>query len=378
MRILHICSAYAQQKLYDELITNLERSCGVEQFVYVPVRGLEELDGNRNAALTGTHYRFAHILRGYHRVFFRRKIATIYRDLTSRVDSRKFSVTHAHFLYSDGAVALKLWRECGVPYIVTVRNTDLNFFMRYRPDLMPTCRQILGQASAVIFVTPAYREKLLARLPDEERDAVRNKSHVVPNGVADFWLAHPPNEQMQAQSSIRLLYVGDFSRNKNVPNTIRAADIVAKKMETHLTLVGGGGNGADIVSDMLKSGRHPRASFVGRIDDREDLLAIYRQHDIYVMPSLLETFGLSYIEALSQGLPVVHSRGQGVDGYFDKETVSEAVDPNAPASIANAIQALATRLPAIQSVCVKQAARFDWTLIARIYADLYENACVRA
>jgi glycosyltransferase involved in cell wall biosynthesis len=283
-------------------------------------------------------------------------------------------VAHAHFLYSDGAVALRLKQEYGLPYIATVRNTDLNFFMRYRPDLMPICREILGQASAVIFVTRAYREELLAKLPDHERDALFDKSHVVPNGVATFWLEHPPDRQVHDQSSIRLLYVGDFSPNKNVPNTIRAADIVATKFDTRLTLVGGGSNGAKIVSDMLKSGRHPATSFAGRIDSREELLTIYRDHDIYVMPSFLETFGLSYIEALSQGLPVVHSRGQGVEGYFDRGTVSEAVDPHDPAGIASAIQTLANRLPAIGEVCVNQAKRFDWTRIASVYVELYKEA----
>jgi glycosyltransferase involved in cell wall biosynthesis len=231
----------------------------------------------------------------------------------------------------------------------------------------------LSHASAVIFVSPAYREKLLAKLPGRERDAVFEKSHIVPNGIAAFWLEHPPERKIDEQSSIRLLYV-DFSHNKNVPNTIRASDIVAKSFNTHLTLVGGGGSGAKVVSKMLASGRHPQVTSVGRIDSLEELMIAYRRHNIYVMPSFLETFGLSYVEALSQGLPVVHSRGQGVEGFFDKGTVSEAADPRSPASVAIAIQTLADRLPAIQTVCVDKAKRFDWRQIAEIYAGLYEKA----
>ena len=71
---------------------------------------------------------------------------------------------------------------------------------------------------------------------------------------------------------------------------------------------------------------------------------------------------------------MVHSSGQGIAGYFDKEAVSEAVDPLDPAGVATAIQTLANRLPAIHRVCVKQAKRFDWKRIAKTYADLYEEA----
>jgi glycosyltransferase involved in cell wall biosynthesis len=374
MRVLHICSDFANQKLYNELISNMERACAVEQFVYVPVRSRAEVDGNRNESLADTQYRFAHILRPYHRILFRRKVNRVLRDLTAAADVRSFSVAHAHFLYSDGAVALGLKREYGLPYIVAVRNTDLNFFMRYRPDLFRICREILRQAYAVIFVSPAYREKLLARLPDHERDAVSGKSHIVPNGVASFWLDHPPQARIDDHSSLRLLYVGDFTHNKNVPGTIRASEILVDNCNAKLTLVGGGGSGAEVVSRMLASGRHPQVTFVGRIDDLEKLMEIYRQHDIFVMPSFLETFGLSYIEALSQGLPVVHSRGQGIDGYFDHGTVSEAADPRDPASIAAAVQTLVKRLPDIRALCIDNAKRFDWQEIAEIYAGLYKKA----
>ena len=43
------------------------------------------------------------------------------------------------------------------------------------------------------------------------------------------------------------------------------------------------------------------------------------------MPSRYETFGLVYGEAMSQGLPIIYSKGQGVDGYFKEGTVGYGV-----------------------------------------------------
>jgi glycosyltransferase involved in cell wall biosynthesis len=54
------------------------------------------------------------------------------------------------------------------------------------------------------------------------------------------------------------------------------------------------------------------------------------------MPSKSETFGLVYIEALSQGLPIIFTEGEGIDGFYEKN-IGEAVDANDVKSIANGI-----------------------------------------
>jgi glycosyltransferase involved in cell wall biosynthesis len=91
------------------------------------------------------------------------------------------------------------------------------------------------------------------------------------------------------------------------------------------------------------------------------------------MPSFHETFGLTYIEALSQGLPVVHSRGQGVDGFFSAGTVASAVDPSVPRAIADGIREVVARLPSVRRVCRYEARRFAWQHIGNTYRDVYRS-----
>jgi glycosyltransferase involved in cell wall biosynthesis len=292
------------------------------------------------------------------------------------VKPRNFDLTHAHFLYSDGAVALQLAQLHGVPYVVTVRNTDVNVFMRYRPDLAPLCWKIAAHARRIIFISPAYRELLLERAPDGLRESLRSKACIVPNGVGNSWLEHAGNDQIRAANgqSLRLLYVGDFSRNKNIATTIRAAALLNRSRATTLTLVGGGGDGEREIDALLATGSYPFVTRLQRVEDQSALAAIYRRHDIFVMPSFLETFGVVYIEALSQGLPIVFSRGQAVDGYFPPGTVGEAVDPRDAESVRRAVAAIAERLDAVRPQCVAAARDFAWPSIARRYVDLYRDA----
>ena len=375
LRVLHICSDYAKQHVYRELVSHLD-ALAITQFMYVPVRSRAELGVNRDAGLQRVRYRFAHVLRPWHRVLFRTKVRTVLRDLLAHVDPGDFDLVHAHFLYSDGAVALQLHERCGLPYVVTVRNTDVNVFMRLRPDLAHICWRIIANARNVIFITPAYRDLLLARAPPGVQDHLRRVGRVVPNGVAGYWLEHTPSYPPMRKDGepLRLLYVGDFSKNKNLMTTIRAVESLIAELPATLTLVGGGGDGEAELDALLKTGTYPFVTRLARVEDRDKLASIYRAHDIFVMPSFRETFGVVYIEALSQGLPVVHARGQGVDGYFEPGTVAEPADPRDVLSVRRAVSSVATRLDSARAECVQAARAFAWPLIARTYADLYRDA----
>lgn len=374
MNLLHINSDFANQALYNELISGLDRAGVGRQFVFAPIRSKAELGRNRNPELENTEYCYARVLRWYHRLFFRRKISTVFSKLANSVDLTRFSMVHAHFLYSDGAVALRIKEKYGTPFVVAVRNADINAFLRLRPDLFPICREVLSEASNIILISPAYSKRLMVKLPESLREKVCQKLHVVPNGVSNYWLENPPGGLSQNLERIRLLYVGDFSHNKNVPNILRAAELLSKEITVQLTLVGGGCDRLRKVQSMLDSGRYPFATFLGRIEARGELASVYRNHDIFVMPSYTETFGVAYIEALSQGLPVLHSEGEGIDGLFDAGTVSEAVNPKQPADIVHKIKILFARLATIRSLCVKQATRFDWSRIVKTYREMYNNA----
>jgi glycosyltransferase involved in cell wall biosynthesis len=368
--VLHVCSDFARQRIYASLVLGLDR-LQVSQVVYSAVRSQGEAEWSEpELARIPCHFR--KVLAPRHRLLFRSKIRRVTRDLSSRIDLSGIRLVHAHFLYSDGAVALKVRESSGIPYVVAVRNTDLNAFMRYRPDLCRLRDRVLSRAARVVFLSHAYRRMLLDRLGPAMRERVSRTSVVIPNGVSRAWLETPPSRPAQATGGLRLLYVGDFSVNKNLPRVLEAVALLAATRSVGLTLVGGGGDGAAEVEARIASGRFPFARLLGRVDDPDALREIYRQHDVFVMPSRLETFGVVYVEALSQGLPIVHSRGQGVDGYFQPGTVAEAVDPDDPADIAAKVTALADRLPAIRESCVREARRFDWASIARSYADLYD------
>ncbi len=369
--VFHVAADFPNQDIYLQLVNSVATDSDWSQTVVSAVRTPQEAAW-QGPPLPRLGYDIRHVLRPIHRLLFRTKIKMICGMVESNSAWSDASVVHAHSLYSDGAVALRLHRRHRVPFITAVRNVDVHAFMRLRPDLAMIRDDVLRHANAVIFLSPAYRDAVLEILPRTLSTSVRAKSHIVPNGVAPFWIDNRPSPKVSTVHALRVLYVGDLSRNKNIAGLISAVKLLGAERPVSLTVVGGTleeAHDAGLVLD-----QDVDIDFRGRVSDRSGLLQIYREHDVFAMPSFTETFGVAYIEALSQGLPIVHSAGQGVDGFFSDGGVAERVHPGSPADIADGIRRVADRLPTISAECVDVAARFDWKIVGQRLRSLYEDA----
>ena len=62
MKILHICSDFAKQSIYNQLITHLSKDGNCSQFVFVPCRTFDEIGKNKNIELNNVEYFYENIL----------------------------------------------------------------------------------------------------------------------------------------------------------------------------------------------------------------------------------------------------------------------------------------------------------------------------
>ncbi len=106
---------------------------------------------------------------------------------------------------------------------------------------------------------------------------------------------------------------------------------------------------------------------------KEKLIQLYRKNDIFVMPSKTETFGLVYAEAMSQGLPVIYTRGQGFDGQFPEGEVGYSVPYDSPAKIAKRVRDIINRYDTISNNCINKVGKFNWDKIAKSYLRVYRG-----
>lgn len=362
MKILQIANGYFGSKLYRNLFSALE-GFSVESAVYVPInRKAPDPPKERNVVISKC---FSDL----DRLLFFSKQRNMLRDVEACFDLKGLDVVHAHTVFSGGYTALQLRRRHGLPYLTAVRNTDINVFFKRMPHLRLTGVRVLQEAERIIFLSPAYQEQLFSQyVPVFLRRELEEKSLVIPNGIAPLFFENPPPPREGPSAVPRLIYVGEVSSNKNLELTVQAAELLCQRgREVRLTVVGA-----------VKEEKY--CTVLQRVDEyhdrcsQEEVLQYLHASDIFVMPSHTETFGLVYAEAMSQGLPVLYTRGQGFDGQFPDGTVGYAVSDKDPEELVKKIEMVLFDYSRLSSNCVANASRFEWKRIAEEYRNLYEAA----
>ena len=191
----------------------------------------------------------------------------------------------------------------------------------------------------------------------------------IPNGVSPFWLSkiEPPRQR----SPERIIYVGNFFKRKNILKLVKAVLMLKHEFpKLHLDLVGVGGVEEKPVLQLTRE--NPDClTYHGPVYDQSKLREHYLRNDCFAMPSVRETFGLVYIEALTQGLPILFTKGDGIDGLIDKN-IGCAVDPATTENIADGLRDM---LQHYQDFEINEVDfnDFSWQEISRKYLSLYET-----
>ena len=368
-KVLHICNDLFYSKVHSNLYRELDQQ-GVTQVVFSPVH--KQTPENHTFESENTTFIYAHILKPLHKLFFFHKIDRIVREIEKTVDLSKISCCHATTLFSDGMVAMILHQKYGIPYIVAVRNCDVNAFLRYMPHLWWVHRGVMGSAEKVIFIAPALHERLLKHPSLLGMKAeVEQKSEVVPNGINDFWFNNLHTER-DINHPHNLMYAGIFNRNKNLPRLIHVLRSLRSQFpDLHFDVAGDGGDNEKQVLLLMKENAE-WITYHGKITDLEEMRKLYRANSVFVMPSKSETFGLVYIEALSQGLSVIWSQGEAIDGMFS-EHIGESVNPLNNNDISEKIKRLLSQSDAYETLPDSTFESFRWSSIAQKYRTLYSQ-----
>ncbi|HUX34220.1 MAG TPA: glycosyltransferase [Gemmatimonadaceae bacterium] len=196
----------------------------------------------------------------------------------------------------------------------------------------------------------------------------------VPLGV-DLALFHP-RRRGSASMARRLaglstrpmvLFVGRLARDKEVETLIEGWRLAQPRLDAELVIVGSGPRAAAL---------HARASglrvrWVPYVANRVRLAHLMAAADVCVAPSSVETFGLSAIEALASGVPVLAADRGGVAELVERSGAGARFEAASPASLAEQLAALfRADLPALGARGRAYAERdHDWTrVLDRLFA----------
>ncbi|MFI5414602.1 MAG: glycosyltransferase family 4 protein, partial [Candidatus Lutacidiplasmatales archaeon] len=212
------------------------------------------------------------------------------------------SVVHVHDWFGTvGGAALA--RRLGCPLVLTIHSTEYDRSLGHPAETL-RWREEYGvrNADRVIAVSQHLGRQLIERY-----GAKPERLRVVYNAVRPTARLEPVVSATQT-----VLCLGRLTATKNIDTFLRAASRVAPGFPDALFVVAGEGPEYPRLIDLaVHLGVGDQVLFLGHVTD-DERLALLASASVFVLPSVVEPFGIAALEAMAAGVPVILSRTSGV------------------------------------------------------------------
>lgn len=268
-----------------------------------------------------------------------------------------------HKLAIEGIAVRRAANQLGVPFAICIQGDTDTKVIGARPDLTAEFAKVFHEASVVFPFTPWALRQI------EKRLGRRTGLTITLPCPTDLDAATRP--QLNGDGFVSVFHLKNH-RRKNLQRTVAALRLVREDSPSvGLAIIGGGSETEREQCRSIVAGTDG-ISFEGRLD-REALGERLNRATGLVLPSLRESFGLVFIEALFAGIPVIYPKNAAIDGYFDNASFALGVDAGDSGAIAGAMARLVreeVRLKAdlLQWQNSPESLRFKRSEIATSYA----------
>jgi L-malate glycosyltransferase len=221
----------------------------------------------------------------------------------------KLDLLHVHYAIphaTSAYLAKKILGEEGIPFTTTLHGTDITL-VGLEPSYLSAVKFSIESSDSVTAVSRFLREKTLTNY------GITKEIEVIPNFVDTKKYKRVDAGKFRKQVSPNgekvLVHVSNFRKVKRVPDTVRIFHQVQKEVPSRLILVGDGPDRSYTEQLCRELEISNNVLFMGKQSDLVEILSV---SDIFLMPSQSESFGLSALEAMSCGVPVISSSVGGL------------------------------------------------------------------
>jgi D-inositol-3-phosphate glycosyltransferase len=310
----------------------------------------------------------------------------------SKRQGHPYQLIHAHFFMS-ALVAANLKKVLGIPFIITfhalgkVRRIIQGDCDKFPAERFSIEERVIREANQVVALCPQDREDLITLY-----DANPDKITIIPNGFnpKEFYSI----DQMVARKRLGLdpyekiiLQLGRLVPRKGIETVVQGLAHLQHefKIKARLLIVGGESDMPDpavtpeigrLQQLAKREGIKESVTFAGR-RGRDVLRYFYSAADVFVTTPWYEPFGITPLEAMACGTPVIGSNVGGIKYTVQDSETGFLVPPKDPESLAAKLSML-FQYPHLKENIQHNAlqwvqGQFTWLKVAQQTADLYEK-----
>jgi glycosyltransferase involved in cell wall biosynthesis len=276
---------------------------------------------------------------------------------------------HAHFVWPNGYVAIRIKEKYGIPCLMTAHGYDI-YDLPFRDDLWRTMiKNVLDHADVIVSVSASNLECI-------KKLETRTPVFVIPNGYSSD-LFYPQDKQEcrkklgLPQDRKIILSIGNLVKEKGQKYLVSAmAHLIKNHSDILCVIIGRGALKNDLQNQIKYLDLDGYVTLAGGRSHSEIPLWL-NACDLFVFPSIRESFGVVQIEAMACGKPVVATINGGSEEIVNP-TVGILVNRKDADILADAIS-LALDSIWDPNAIVEYSARFSWIKLSRDIQNLYEK-----
>lgn len=287
-----------------------------------------------------------------------------------RQEEIEFDLVHAHFTWPSADIGRHLKEQYGVPVVVTAHGYDAYELPFLNEIWEGRVRTVLNAADAIITVSRKNEECIRSL-------GVTKPIHVIPNGFrSDLFY---PRDQAECRRALGLpmdrkilLAVGNLVEVKGHRYLVEAmAEVVKERQDVLCVIVGSGPLKGRLEGQVRDLGLEEHVRFVGG-RPHEEIPVWMNACDVFVLPSLRESFGIVQVEAMACGKPVVATRNGGSEEILTSEETGYLVESAHLHSLAEKVNA--TLKKNWNDIFIAEYARsYTWTTVSTKISSLYRT-----
>ena len=292
----------------------------------------------------------------------------------------QLDVLHVHYAIPHAPAAFlakqMLEEDHDIKVVTTLHGTDITL-VGLESSFFTVTKFAIERSDAVTAVSEYLRDAT-----HREFGCAKCGIEVIPNFInLDEYRPADPNSDKCAHFAPPghkvLVHISNFREVKRVPDVVRVFAQVREKIPAVLILAGDGPQRPEAEHEAEHLGVANDVRFLGKVDAIAELL---QAADLYLLPSRSESFGLSALEALACGVPVLASKVGGLPEVVEDGVSGALVEFGDLEEMARkALQILGdpTLHARYRAAGIERAKVFDTHHVVPMYEDLYERVLTR-
>lgn len=232
-----------------------------------------------------------------------------------------YDIIYIHYLAHHIPILLLLLPFKRKKWVINTHGNDV--LSIEKNSLLKKIADVLLKKIDLIIVPSSYFEKVLL---DNYHFLEKEDIFISPSGGIDTTIFHPKENTKVFKEKIHLGFVSRFIKEKGWKTFLEALVLLKNNNISFSATIAGKGPDEEEIKKFIRNNNLTEINFLGFVEQRS-LADLYSQFDLYIFPTLSDSLGLTGLEAMACGTPVVSTNSTGPSTYIQSEINGYLFEP---------------------------------------------------